>query len=96
MWHRYDKALEKANYASLALQQNGTGDADDDGEDEGEEDLTASLARARRAAQSRSGGEDAAGEALRRRDAAGGVAATLGGGDPLPSESCQRLPSTAC
>lgn len=82
---RYDKALEKANYASLAL-QNGNFGGDDEDDDEGEADLTASLARARRAAQSRQeqGDGTAADEALRRRDALGGVASALNG----PSGPC--------
>ena len=79
--HRYNNALDKANYASLALQNgNEGGDADDD-EDGGTDDLSASLARARRAAQARSQVDSVTEEALSRRDAylTGGVAATLGG-----------------
>ncbi|KAK9803749.1 hypothetical protein WJX73_000568 [Symbiochloris irregularis] len=79
---RYDRALEKANYASLALQSGDQGDDAEEDDDGGQGALNASLERARRAAQIRGaqGNNSAAEEALLRRDAAGGVGATLGSG----------------
>ena len=68
---RYDNALNKANVASLALQQ--PAEAQDDFADDADDDLQASLVRARRAAQlkaaaSKPSVEDVAAEAARRRE----------------------------
>ena len=69
---RYDNALNKANVASLVLQQ--PAEAADDFADDADDDLQASLARARRAAQLKAATstpsvEDVAAEATRRREA---------------------------
>lgn len=70
-WRRYERALEKANYRSLALRNNaaeagGSEEAQEEGEEEAE--LQETLAWARRAAQAKAEGlSDIAAVAARRR-----------------------------
>ena len=80
---RYENALGKANEASLALQPSAQ-DMQEEVQDEADDDLYASLARARRAAQLKAetpgqpGPDEVAAQAARRRQAAEEAAANAG------------------